>query len=292
MKNSFHSLFIICGALIFVAVTGLAHAQTTDLKTDINDAKSLDAPLVHTEAAAEDGEISQEDKSAVASEDSSDSTPEEVAPEVAPETSASHTNTNEPISDPQNYDLPVESTAPISPRRSWLALGLRLGGGLHEKAVVRNKFDGSLAIGPQIELRFFKLKSFQFAFNVGFLHFSHKVNKGTDAIHVQTKYNRIDTALDVEFVKNSFFVNSKAGVGFMIISTESTLIQNDVMDKSVYNGVDVGFLAGLGIGFELGTHWLKLSREVDFSVQMDWMRRGERDEFFVGALINVALFRN
>ncbi|MBN2714587.1 MAG: hypothetical protein JXX14_01955 [Deltaproteobacteria bacterium] len=185
-----------------------------------------------------------------------------------------------------------ESLKGASPSAVGFAIAVAgdFGLGLHESADVRNSFDAAGVIGLESQLRFIQLTKLRFGVNLGVAHFAHTTSKGTSAIKVSSRMNRLTSLASVELYKSAFFFNGQAGAGFMILGVESTLVQNGVAHTSSNTGFDPGFMAAMAVGLEFGHHFFKWKREARLAFHSDWMRHDERDEIVFAIQISIGLY--
>ncbi|MBN2530085.1 MAG: hypothetical protein JXR76_27085 [Deltaproteobacteria bacterium] len=158
-----------------------------------------------------------------------------------------------------------------------------VGGGLHEKADVRNKFNTGAAVGGGVDFRFFEIRHLRLGLNLNFLHFTYVNDKGNGTIDVTSKINRLASLAVVEFYHKLFFVNGQVGAGFMIIDRDATFVHigNSEITESNTVGIDTGFSSGLEVGMEFKLDMLPRKNAIRVFVHSDWMRRDERDDIVI-----------
>lgn len=192
--------------------------------------------------------------------------------------------------DSENIDIESAKTQKNTSGFRWapaLDLGIRLGVGLQEDSLNNREFSSGFIVGPEMAFNPIKFRNHQLSLSTGFLHFTNSVKKGTDSVWMTTTYNRMDICLGGIFNWGGFVLNSKIGSGLMFISTSTHYLS----DTRKHSGVDPGFLLGLGTGIDIGKLAFKLNRKIVLSVQSDWLRRGNRDEFTIFGVLSAELWR-
>jgi len=178
-----------------------------------------------------------------------------------------------------------------------LSSGIRIGASMQEQSPNNRIFDPGLVAGPEISFNFLRLKGLRLGINTGWLFFAAMREKHTEALEMTTRYNRLDFSARIDFLIKAFLLNMRIGSGMMIISTDTSWDRDWNSHQSnedtrivEHTGVEPGFIAGLGVGAEVGKSWWKIDRKLFFTVQSDWQRRGNRDELTVWFLADIELF--
>jgi hypothetical protein len=177
------------------------------------------------------------------------------------------------------------SSSPVSFSHK-LDAGLRIGLSMQESSLNDGSFETGFITGPDFSFRFLKLKSHFIGITAGFFHFFNERKGGTQMMNQTTKYNRLDFSADFTANIKAFTFTAGPGAGLMIIKTK-TSYQKQYRETS---GISAGFLLKGGIGINPGYWFKNKSRRFAIMAVTDWLRRKNRDELTLWALINVNLF--
>lgn len=197
-----------------------------------------------------------------------------------------------------------ETESANTPWRPDVRIGLKGGARFTELAMGR-AFEPGGTVGGEVALGFPSHGMHHGVLGVGYLYLG-KTENGTKEIEVKTIYNRVDITAGYEFVWKALVTGAKAGLSIIPISTTTkqfTLGLPDyesesdnyyfrnrtLVESHKVIGANLGFLAGLGVGLNLGYFVRNKSRLQWLAMHLvlngEYLRRGERDDFFCTASV-------
>jgi len=195
----------------------------------------------------------------------------------------------------KSHDAPARNTA------RWfreVSVGFRTGGCFLSNPTNGLEFTRGAAVGEEINWGIFVREPHRVRLSVGFLKYSVQREKGTYEVRVKTRYSRLDFAAGYDFSWWVFVVSADVGAAMAIntvvtihddpeweISGQEIEYQNSQNPEERRRvGMDGGFLAGLGIGADLG-EFFKVPDLLEIRVKSDYTLRSGRNEIVVLAAI-------
>jgi hypothetical protein len=184
---------------------------------------------------------------------------------------------------------------------SEFGVGIDAGVSLLEEAPGLDYKPG-FAIGPGLYWGILRHGMHRASLNLGYLYYVTERIGGTEQFEVVTTYQRLNMTGGYDFCYKLLVVGAEIGTAMMIIQAERTFREIELVDidedKFVFEqgntissqnetGVDWGFLAGLSVGIDF-SHLYPKDKDTGFlelRLKTDYVRRGERDDFFVSAVI-------
>jgi hypothetical protein len=198
--------------------------------------------------------------------------------------------------------LPVSVSAQEI-RNQWFSefgVGLEIGVTLLEEAPGR-AYDPGFGVGPDLYLGIFRRGMHRAVLNIGYLFYLPDRTGGTEQFESTTSYQRLVLAGGYDFCFKYLVVGGQIGTAMMILSSERTFReielvdiddevfiydQGDTISNQKETGVDWGFYAGLSAGVDLSDLYTdKDTGLFDIRIKADYVRRGERDDFFISTVL-------
>ncbi len=179
-----------------------------------------------------------------------------------------------------------------SPLDLSLDSGLRAGSSFMEDSSNFRHYNAGFIPGIDFKFNIIKFKILKAGLAGGYLFYANKIEDGTQKINVSARYNRLDLQLFIDVNLKAFFIDTRIGSGLLIFKSdynESVSISGSHFSNT---GADFGFLAGLGFGVEFGKHLFNLNRRISFSVQSDYLRHGNRDDFTLWVLLGIEIIKS
>ncbi|MCK9523021.1 MAG: hypothetical protein M0R76_08240 [Proteobacteria bacterium] len=125
---------------------------------------------------------------------------------------------------------------------------------------------------------------------VAYAHSAHERRDGTENTQYRRRHQRIDLLAQWHMDVRWFTTNAGAGVSFLIIDTQAFYRDAAGTQRVQIGGTDVAFVAGAGLGVELGRAVFRFRRRLALTAQLDWMRRHHQDELAAYGQLSVGLF--
>jgi len=206
-------------------------------------------------------------------------------------------------------DSTREEPPPRSDFHRWFAdagIGFRSGAAYQETAFGR-EWKADLVLGPEAELAVWtgylaEPDVLQRAgIGVGYLYMRREARDGSVEVWSRTSYQRIDVYGAYDLVWELLVAGVRLGTALTLVEVESyhghptaeivdpeTLdwIPAEDPDVRTRSGVDAGLLVGLGVGLALGRYMFGIDDLVELRFQSDYVRRGERDDFYIWGLLS------
>jgi hypothetical protein len=208
----------------------------------------------------------------------------------------------------RNLAIALLVTLPVSVsaqeiRNQWFSefgVGLETGVTLLEEAPGR-AYDPGFGVGPDLYWGIFRRGMHRAVFNLSYLFYLPDRTGGTEQFESTTSYQRLVMAGGYDFCFKFLVVGGQIGTAMMILSSERTFReielvdidgddfiyeQGDTISAQNETGVDWGFYAGLSAGVDFSDLYTdKDTGFFEIRVKADYVRRGERDDFFVSAVL-------
>jgi len=200
--------------------------------------------------------------------------------------------------------LPLSASGE-SKKAQWLSefgIGIESGASIREKATSL-RFEPGFAIGPNLSLGIVRIGFHQVNLDLGYQYHVGDYTGGTTQLEVRTTYQRLVLAPGYFFRHKLIVAGVQLGAAMNVITTQMTynelLIEYDSkndeyefhkigeIDRQDATGVDFGFFAGVSVGLDFSGLILKTRGKslLDLCLKGDYVRRGERDDFFAGISI-------
>jgi hypothetical protein len=184
---------------------------------------------------------------------------------------------------------------------SEFGVGIDMGVSLLEEAPGLD-YNPGFAVGPDLYWGILRHGMHRASLNLGYLYYVSERVGGTEQLEAVTSYQRLNLAGGYDICYKLLVVGAQVGTAMMIISTERTFREIELVDiedgvfvfekgdtisSQKETGVDWGFFAGLSVGIDF-SHLYPKDKDTGFlemRLKTDYVRRGERDDFFVSAVI-------
>ncbi|MBN2802026.1 MAG: hypothetical protein JXR91_02910, partial [Deltaproteobacteria bacterium] len=168
--------------------------------------------------------------------------------------------------------------------------GFRAGASFLQDSGNYKHFYAGFIPGIELKSNIFHFKKLKLGLDAGYLFYTNEKTDGTDNLKISTRYNRIDFTATFDLIFKSFFANVRSGFALTIFKTKTTDNISISASSFSHTGADPGFLLGAGLGFEFGKSVLKLKKSAFLSVNSDWVRHGNRNDFTLWCLIAYQFF--